>query len=105
MAAKFTNSASEALQQAQAEAIRREHQELTPEHLLLAMISSDPSESAIVPNILVNSGVSIPALRATLENGLKKTPSVSGGGGQIYPSNSLSRILVLAEDEAKALSD
>src|SRR6185369_3659734 len=30
---------------------------------------------------------------------------VTGGGGQIYPSPALSRVLVLAEDEAKALGD
>ena len=32
MAAQFTNSTQEALQQAQAEAIRRENQEIQPEH-------------------------------------------------------------------------
>jgi ATP-dependent Clp protease ATP-binding subunit ClpB len=103
MAAKFTNSAQESLQQAQAEAIRREHQELTPEHLLLALISGD--DSAVVPNILVASGISIPALKVSLETALKKIPRVSGGSGQIYPSPGLSRVLVLAEDEAKALGD
>jgi ATP-dependent Clp protease ATP-binding subunit ClpA len=36
---KLTNAAQEAIQQAQSEAIRRDHQELQPEHLLFALLS------------------------------------------------------------------
>jgi ATP-dependent Clp protease ATP-binding subunit ClpB len=104
MSAKLTSSAQESLQQAQAEAIRRENQELTPEHLLLALVR-DESESAIVPNMLKAAGLNLPALQAGAETALKKLPRISGGGGQIYPSPALSRVLVLAEDEAKALGD
>ena len=57
MVAKFTNSANEAIQGAQAEAIRRSHQEVQPEHLLFALISDD-SESAIVPDLLELASVS-----------------------------------------------
>ena len=51
MAAKFTNSAQEALQQAQSEAIRRDHQELQPEHLLAAQLLAavEPQKLPLCP--------------------------------------------------------
>src|SRR4051812_25035906 len=105
MAARFTNSAQESLQQAQAEAIRRDHQELTPEHLLFSLIENLDEEKGVVPNLLQLAGVNLPALRSRVDDLLEKLPRVSGGSGQIYSSPSLNRLLVLAEDEAKKLSD
>jgi ATP-dependent Clp protease ATP-binding subunit ClpB len=106
MAAKFTNSAQEALQQAQAEAIRRDHQELQPEHLLLALLSPDASEgTAIVPNVLQVAGSDPAVIRRAVAASVDRLPKVSGGSGQIYTSNALSRLMVMAEDEAKKLSD
>ncbi len=103
MVPKLTRSAQESLQQAQAEAIRRDHQELQPEHLLFAMLNEE--EGAIVPNILQLAGVSLPALKSRLNSRLEAMPRVSGGGAQIYASPAFNRILVLAEDEAKKLED
>jgi len=104
MVAKFTNSANEAIQGAQAEAIRRSHQEVQPEHLLFALISDD-SESAIVPDLLELASVSVKSVQAKLGEALGRFPQVSGGSGQIYYSSQLSRLLVLAEDESKKLGD
>ncbi len=81
MSAKFTNSAQEALQRAQAEAIRREHQELQPEHLIFALLDSPEEGGALVPNVLELAGVSVAALKKALEAALVKAPKVSGGGG------------------------
>ena len=106
MASKFTNSAQEALQRAQAEVIRRENQELQPEHLLYALITDDSDQgSAIVPNILQVAGVNLKALSENLKSILNRAPKVAGGNGQIYPSSSFQRLLVLAEDEAGKLKD
>jgi len=106
MAVKFTNSAQEALQQAQAEAIRREHQELTPEHLLFSLLSTaDEDGSAVVPNVLKLAGADLAALRRGVEASLSKLPRVSGGSGQIYASNTYNRLSVMAEDEAKKAGD
>ena len=105
MAAKFTQSAQQALQAAQSEAIRREHSELTPEHLLHALLE-DQGESAVVSNIIELSGGNVQALRARLDSALARLPRVSGGGsGQIYPSPGFNKLVVLAEDEAKNLKD
>ncbi|MEO7164269.1 MAG: Clp protease N-terminal domain-containing protein, partial [Bdellovibrionia bacterium] len=104
MATQFTVSAQEALQQAQAEAMRRDHQELQPEHLLYALVASEDG-SGIVPNILKLAEVDIAALKRRLEERLDKLPKVSGGTGQIYASNAFNRVLALAEGEAKQLED
>ena len=103
MAAKFTNSAQEILQQAQAEVLRREHQEVQPEHLLFALLSAD--ETSIVPNIIELSGGNVKELVKTTEAALRKYPKVSGGTGQIYTSTAFNRVLVIAEDEAKKAGD
>src|SRR4051812_24646154 len=104
MATQFTVSAQEALQQAQAEAIRRDHQELQPEHLLYALVASSDG-AGIVPNIIKLADANISVLKQKLEESLEKFPKVSGGGGQIYASNALNRVLALAEGEAKQLGD
>jgi ATP-dependent Clp protease ATP-binding subunit ClpB len=104
MALQLTRSAQAALQQAQSEAIRREHQELLPEHLLQALLSTDDSE-AMVPNILQLANVHLPALGKRIQAVLDRLPKVSGGSGQIYASSALNRLLVLAEDEAKVFGD
>ncbi|MCM2324684.1 MAG: ATP-dependent chaperone ClpB [Oligoflexia bacterium] len=105
MATKFTQSAQEALQQAQAAAIRRGHQELHPVHLLHALVSAEGEASGIVPNILQVSGVNLSAVRKRVDDELAKFPEVTGGSGQIYASTPLNRLMVLAEDEAKKLAD
>lgn len=105
MAPKFTHSAQEALQRAQAEAIRREHQELQPEHLLLALLASEDEGTAIVPNLIQAAGGNLSALKSRAEAALGRLPRVSGGSGQIYASPSFNRLMVLAEDEAKAMGD
>ena len=107
MAAKFTNSAQEALQQAQSEAIRRDHQELQPEHLLAALLSDEGDGTAIVPNVLELAGADPcrPA-GARWKPLLAKLPKISGGeaGRSTRPVLSTA-CSVMAEDEAKKLGD
>jgi ATP-dependent Clp protease ATP-binding subunit ClpB len=105
MAMQFTRSAQDALQRSQAEAIRRDQQEIQLEHLLFALIDSNGEEGEFIPNILEVAGVSLPALRKKVKEDLDRLPKVTGGSGQIYTSHSVNRALVLAEDEAKKLGD
>jgi ATP-dependent Clp protease ATP-binding subunit ClpB len=105
---KLTNAAQEAIQQAQSEAIRRDHQELQPEHLLFALLSgsgNDDEASSIASDILSLAGVKIPQFQQKVEELLKRLPKVTGGSGQIYASSQFNRMMVLAEDEAKRLGD
>src|SRR4051794_35807778 len=106
-APKLTQSAQEALQQAQSEAIRRDHQELQPEHLLFALLSGGRAEEGgtIVPDILEVLGAQVKSLHSKLEQLLGRLPKVSGGSGQVYASPHFNRLIVLAEDEAKKFGD
>jgi ATP-dependent Clp protease ATP-binding subunit ClpB len=106
MAPKFTQNAQLALQEAQYEAIRRENQEIQPEHLLYALINADAgSAENWVPNTLEIAGANLTAIRFNLDREIEKIPKVSGGNGQTYASSLLSRLIVFAEDEAKKLKD
>lgn len=104
MAAKFTSKAEEALVEAQHLAIRNNHNELQPEHILLALFQQ---QDGIVPSLAGAAGADVPALARALEEELRKLPSVTGAGaeGRVYPSGSFNKLLVLAEDEAKKLKD
>ena len=101
----YTYSAQEALQEAQAEAIRRDHQELTPEHLLFALLTPTKNAEATVSNLLELSGGSVAPVLSRLSAFLDRLPKVSGGSGQIYGSPNLNRLIVKAQDEAKKWGD
>lgn len=105
MSRKFTQSAQTLLNDAQSLAIRSEHQELTPEHILGAMISAESDSQAWISHILSLADVNETALRSRVEESLKKVPIVTGGSGQIYPSGALNRLMVIAEDVAKKMGD
>jgi ATP-dependent Clp protease ATP-binding subunit ClpB len=106
MALQMTQSLQQALQESQSEAIRREHSEIYPEHVLLSLLRQGAeSEEAVVANVLTAAGISVPALEKRIDEILRKQPRVSGSSGQIYASGSLNRLLVLGEDEAKGLKD
>lgn len=100
--AQLTNTLQQALHQAQAEAIRRENQEIQPEHLLAALTADGESGAA---DLFQLAGAQLPAFRERVAAALGKLPRVSGGDGQIYGSNQLNRVMVWAEDEAKKLGD
>src|SRR5262245_53940336 len=104
---KYTTSAQEALQEAQHAAIRRDHQAMQPEHLLAALIAGESGEdaTAFVSNVLQTAGVNLAALKKRVAEALTKLPRVSGGSGQLFGSGLLNRVIVLAEEEAKALGD
>lgn len=101
---EWTRSLQEALQAAQAIAIRKENQELTPEHVLLSLAQDETGGAA---SLLELAQVNRAALIAALEKAVNQIPRVSGGGasGNVYASGTLNRLLVLAEDEARKLKD
>ncbi len=104
-AEKFTEAMQEALRQAQAEALRREHNEIHPEHLLMALIGVQDEGDGVVPNLLQTAGGSVPALKERLEILLQKRPRVPGSETQLFGSPAFNKMMVLAEDEAKRLGD
>ncbi len=102
---KLTQKSQEALATAQNDAISRGHQEVGPEHLLLALLQQ---EGGLLPRLFQKMDVPVEAVQGALDKELQRRPKVSGPGfeaGKIYISQALSRALVTAEQEAKRLQD
>jgi ATP-dependent Clp protease ATP-binding subunit ClpB len=104
MAAKFTTKTEEALVESQHIAIRHNHQELQPEHLLLALFQQ---QDGIVPAIVATAGADVKTAVDAVETQLRRFPAITGGSseGKVYPSGAFNKLLVGAEDEAKKLKD
>ena len=99
---RFTIKSQEALSEAQSVAERHDNQEVMAEHLLLALLDQ---EGGIISPILKKVGGNTGLIRGQLEEALRRLPKVSGGGGEIYLSQRLRKILNDAFGEAKALKD
>ncbi|MFQ6117796.1 MAG: ATP-dependent Clp protease ATP-binding subunit, partial [Candidatus Bipolaricaulia bacterium] len=93
----------EALQSAQTIAARYNHQQIDPEHLLLALLEQ---REGLVPRILTTMGITPQEIRSSVEKHLAGLPQISGGGaGQMYMSQRLGRLLDSAERESRRLKD
>ncbi|MFN8177460.1 MAG: ATP-dependent chaperone ClpB [bacterium] len=104
-AESFTRKTRESIEAAEAIALRRHHQEVDGEHLLLALLGQ---EDGVAPRVLERAGAAVPALRARLEEELDRRPRVTGRAveaGKVYVTQRLNRLLVKAADEAAALKD
>jgi ATP-dependent Clp protease ATP-binding subunit ClpB len=106
---KFTIKSQEAVQAAQSIAERMGNQELTPEHLLHALL--EDSEGVTVM-LLEKLGANVASLRAELLSKVEQFPKVSGSstmeqvsGGQVYTSSALQKALQEAESLATKMGD
>ncbi|MFL6055374.1 MAG: ATP-dependent Clp protease ATP-binding subunit, partial [Actinoallomurus sp.] len=102
---RLTEKSQEALHDAQTKALRFGHTEVDAEHLLLALLDQP---EGLAPRLLEQTGVNIDLLRSEVEAKLNKRPKVTGPGaspGQVYITQRLSRLLDVAEREAKRLKD
>jgi ATP-dependent Clp protease ATP-binding subunit ClpB len=102
-AEKFTERARGFLQSAQGLALRSNHQQFTPEHLLKVLL--DDEEGLAARLIRAGGGRPEEALRQT-ELALAKLPRIEGAGaGQVYLSPEAARLLDNAEALAKKAGD
>src|SRR6186713_2111356 len=102
---RMTIKLQEALQTASAHAMRRGHQGMDVEHLLLAVLEQ---EGGIAPALFEQAGISLPAVRQAAEQALTRLPQVQGAGGgpgQLHLAPRLTQVLTKAEDEQRALKD
>ena len=99
---KLTLRSREALTGAQQAATERNHQQVEPEHLLLALLGD--AEGVIYP-LLHALGLSPRALRDPLEERLARMPKVYGAAQETTLSRSLRHVLERAFTEASALTD
>ena len=86
---RFTDKSKEAIQQAQVVVTRFSHQEMLPEHVLVALISQ---KDGIVPRVLERMGVAPKTALERVEAHLASLPKVYGtGSGQVYATQRLNR--------------
>jgi ATP-dependent Clp protease ATP-binding subunit ClpB len=98
---KFTVKAQEALQEAQAIARKRDHQEILPEHVLAALLQQ---QDGLVPPLLQRVGAEPRLVEQRLEDELRKVPQVHGGEGGHLAQRTL-KVLDAAEAEAGKMKD
>ncbi|MXX12640.1 MAG: ATP-dependent chaperone ClpB [Gemmatimonadetes bacterium] len=102
---KLTQKSQEAVQQAQAIALRYGHQEVDGEHLLAALVAQ---EDGLVPRILVRMQVDGDVLKSEVEKELARQPKISGPGveqDKIYVTQRFQKLFLSAQGEAERLKD
>jgi ATP-dependent Clp protease ATP-binding subunit ClpB len=98
---RFTSKMQEGLQEGQALASQMRHQELTPEHLLLALLRQ---QDGLARPLLEKLNVRIPEVEGLLEQELARRPKISGAAEQ-YLNADLRNVLNQAETEMTRLKD
>jgi ATP-dependent Clp protease ATP-binding subunit ClpB len=99
---KLTVKAQEAFASAQGDATARGNPELTPAHLLAALIDQ---EGGVAPRMLEKAGESPAGVRARLEEQLATLPRMQGANAQPQASRALRAALEDAFAEAEGLKD
>ncbi len=98
---KFTQKSVEAVQNCEKLAYEYGNQHIDQEHLLVSLLKLDDS---LILKLITKMGISGEQFTDEAEAALKKLPKVSGGG-QVYLTQDLNKVLIDAEDEAKAMGD
>lgn len=102
---KFTQKSQEALQDAQAQAVRRGNTEVDVEHLVLSL---SQQTGGLIPRLFAKMEVPLDSFTVQVERELEKRPKVSGPGiepGKVYLTTRLGQVFIKAEEEAKRLKD
>ncbi len=98
---KFTQKSVEAVQGCEKLAYEYGNQQMEQEHLLYSLLTLDDS---LIMKLITKMGVQKEMFLDEVQKALGQLPKVSGGG-QLYVSNDLNKVLISAEDEAKAMGD
>ncbi|TRD22180.1 ATP-dependent chaperone ClpB [Palleronia caenipelagi] len=99
---KFTERSRGFIQAAQTIATRENHQQLTPEHLLKALLDD---EQGLAANLIARSGGAPERVVQAIEMAMAKLPQVSGDAGQVYLDKATVKVLSEAEKLAQKAGD
>jgi ATP-dependent Clp protease ATP-binding subunit ClpB len=102
---RTTQKVQEALQDAQAHALRLGHAEIDGEHLLLTLCQQ---QEGLIPRLLEKMQVEIDSVIDPLLKDLRARPQIGGPGAdssKLYASRRLGHLLMQADEEAKQLKD
>src|SRR3990170_8845758 len=99
---KFTTKLQEALAEAQSLALGQDHQQIEPQHLLLALVNQ---EDGGVASLIAKAGGNPNALKQTLTQAIGRLPKVEGTPGEVHLSRDLGNLLNVADKEAQKRGD
>ncbi|MGJ8563406.1 MAG: ATP-dependent chaperone ClpB [Alphaproteobacteria bacterium] len=97
----YTQRGRGVIQAAQSEAVTRDHQQLTPLHIMSGLLSED---GGLPSKLLQMSGANVDGLTSAVESKLSKLPQVEGGSG-LSLSTAAAKIFANAEKAAKTAGD
>jgi ATP-dependent Clp protease ATP-binding subunit ClpB len=97
---KFTQKSLEAVNNCDSVANEYGNQEIEQEHLLYSLLTIDDS---LIANLIEKMDIDLDALISRVERSIQKRPKVQGG--RTYVGENLNKVLINAENEAKALGD
>ena len=100
-AQKYTQKSLQMIQDAQNIAIKNGNPEITDLHLHKALVTDSDS---LIARVLQEMNVDINQYRMTVDRAVDNLPRQQGAS-QVYPNAVFQRILLKADDEAKALGD
>ncbi|MBQ5598970.1 MAG: ATP-dependent chaperone ClpB [Lachnospiraceae bacterium] len=98
---KFTQKSIQAVQGCEKLAYEFGNQQIGQEHLLASLLQL---EDSLILKLITKMEISGDRFKNEAEQLINKLPKVSGSG-QIYINNDLNKVLINAEDEAKAMGD
>ena len=104
-AQNYTQKTIEALQSAQRMAIENENQQVTPEHLLYALVDQD---GGLIPSLLEKLRIDPDALLSKLDAEIEKIPKVYGSGREpdkVYISPETDKVITAARKIAEKDKD
>lgn len=97
---KFTQKSMEAVQACEKLAYEYGNQQMEQEHLLCSLLNLPDS---LILKLITKMDIDQNQFDQEVREALNKLPKVNGG--QLYVSNDLNKVLIHAEDEAKAMGD
>ena len=99
---QFTRKSGEAIQAAEKLAYDYGNQELTQEHLLLALLTQ---EDGLLPKLIERMEIDRTYFTNDIKSLVQGLPKVSGESAQVYVGKGLNDVLMHGEDEAKKMGD
>ena len=97
---KFTQKSIQAVNDCEKLAYEYGNQEIEQEHLLLSLLTG---EDSLILKLVEKMEINKEYFINRAEEGLRKRTKVQGG--QVYVGSNLNKVLIAAEDEAKAMGD
>ena len=100
---KYTERARGFVQSAQGLALRENHQQFTPEHILKVLLED---EEGLAAGLVQRAGGNLDQIITEVDQALAKMPKVQGGaGGQLYLTPQTARLFETAQKAADKAGD